>query len=101
MKTQIRTTHEEVYNNEKDIGVLTNFDLEGNYVDSFAFIYNKETETYVFFNTILDMFNYLMYGGDDKINRAYLKEETFDELYDAEELNSEFKMVLDWLDLNG
>lgn len=96
----IWTVHEESYSDGRTLGVLANFDLDKNMerIDSFVYFF-RMTETggmYVFFETIVDMNDYLLYG-DKKVKRAYMKEEVFDELYDRDQLDGEFLNYLKWL----
>ena len=114
MKTRIITIHEEEYsNNGKTIGVLLNYSINHDtedwveslkayslnlntklYKESFIYIFHKNT--YIFFNTIVDMNEYLLYG-DNKVKRAYMEEEEFDELFDSEYINGMFSEFLVWL----
>lgn len=94
MKTQIKTAHEEEYSNKsRTLGVLLNFDENHNRIDSLIYIYREGT--YIFFNTIMDMNEYLMYG-DGKIKRAYMGEEDFDKFYDSPYINGKFTEHLIW-----
>ncbi|MFW6219416.1 MAG: hypothetical protein ACOC33_00980 [bacterium] len=99
-KTFIKTSHEEVYSKgetSKTIGILTNWDMDGNRIDSFSYIYNENDiqGTYIFFETMINMFDYLLYG-DKKTKRSYMKEDKFDELYDNP-INDNFSEYLNWL----
>lgn len=94
MKTQIKTAHEEEYSNKsRTLGVLFNFDENHNRIDSLIYVYREGT--YIFFNTIMDMNEYLMYG-DGKIKRAYMSEEDFDKFYDSPYINGKFTEHLIW-----
>jgi hypothetical protein len=94
MKTFIRTAHEEEYSDKsRTIGVLLNLDKDFMRVDSLVYVYREGM--YIFFNTIMDMNDYLLYG-DGKIKRAYLSEEDFDKLYDAPYINGKFEEQLTW-----
>lgn len=95
----IWTVHEETYSDGRTLGVLANFDLDKNMerIDSFVYLF-RETEMggmYVFFETIVDMNDYILYG-DKKVKRAYMKEVDFDELYDKTQLDSKFSEHLKW-----
>lgn len=95
----IWTVHEESYSDGRTLGILANFDLDKNMerIDSFVYFF-RMTETggmYVFFETIVDMNDYLLYG-DKKVKRAYMKEEVFDELYDKMQLDCKFSDHLKW-----
>lgn len=94
------TSHEEVHSKgeiTKTIGVLTNFE-DHNRIDSFPYIYNEgfPQGTYIFFETLISMFDYLLYG-DKRTKRAYMKEEKLDELYDNP-FNGKFSEHLNWLE---
>ena len=92
MKTFITTAHEEEYSNKgRTLGVLLNFDENHNRVDSLLYTYNKNM--YVFFNTIIDMNDYILYG-DNRVKRAYLSEDDFDVFYDAPHIEGKFAMTL-------
>lgn len=94
MKTFITTAHEEEYSNKsRTLGVLLNFDENHKRVDSLVYVYRESM--YIFFNTIMDMNEYLMYG-DGKIKRAYLSEEDFDKIYDSPYINGKFEEQLIW-----
>jgi len=94
MKTYITTAHEEEYSDKSRIlGVLLNFDSNSKRVDSLVYIYHKNM--YIFFNTIIDMNDYLFYG-DNKTKRAYLSEEDFDKIYDNT-INGKFSETLTWM----
>jgi hypothetical protein len=100
MKTQLTTAHEETFTkgtNSKSIGILLNFSVDDNNPDwKESFVYVFHGKTYIFFNTMIEMFEYLLYG-DKKMKRAYMEEEVFDEYYDAEYLDGEFGNALTWL----
>ena len=51
---------------------------------------------YVFFDTIVDMNDYILYG-NPRVKRAYMKEEEFDEYYDYG-LDVPFEEVLNWIE---
>ncbi len=94
MKTKIKTIHEEQYGEGgRIIGVLQNYQIDGDFKESFIYTYNEEM--YIFFNTIVEMNEYLLYG-DANIKRAYMKEEDFDLLYDFE-FEEKFTDKLNWL----
>ena len=93
MNTTLITAHEENFSdNSKTIGVLLNIDENKNKLDSFTYIYRKEI--YVFFETIIEMNEYLLYG-DNKIKRAYMSENEFDKLYDNP-INGLFREHIKW-----
>jgi hypothetical protein len=94
MKTFITTAHEEQYSdNSRTLGVLLNFDENHKRIDSLIYMYREGM--YIFFNTIMDMNDYLMYGGG-KMKRAYISEEDFDIIYDAPHINGKFTEHLIW-----
>ncbi len=101
MITYIQTAHEESYSNGRTLGVLLNYDEEGQRVDSFTYIFRFEDQAqqsgmYIFFPTIIEMNDYLLYG-DKRVKRAYMKEDKFDSIFDADYLNGKFEEFLEWL----
>jgi len=96
MTTYIRTAHEEEYSNKSNtLGVLLNEDDKGNRIDSLLYIYRQNRNMYIFFNTITEMNEFLLYG-DGKMPRAYLSEEQFDNLYDLPHIEGKFTEHLAW-----
>jgi len=96
MKTFIKTAHEEEYSNKSNtLGVLLNVDESGNRVDSLVYIYRENRKMYIFFNTIADMNEFLLYG-DGKMERAYLSEEEFDNIYDLGHIEGKISEQLTW-----
>lgn len=94
MKTFISTAHEEEYSNKsRTLGVLLNFDENHKRVDSLAYIYREGM--YIFFNTIMEMNDYLLYG-ETKAQRAYLSEEDFDDYYNTQHIDGLFTDKLSW-----
>jgi hypothetical protein len=94
MKTFIVTAHEEEYSNKsRTLGVLLNFDENYKRVDSLIYIYREGM--YIFFNTIMEMNDYLLYG-EGRLKRAYLSEKDFDVIYDAPYINGKFGEQLTW-----
>jgi len=94
MKTYIITAHEEEYSNKtRTLGVLLNVDDNNERIDSLTYIYHSGM--YIFFNTIIEMNEYLLYG-DKKMKRAYLTEEDFDVYYDGT-IESKFSEHLNWI----
>lgn len=98
MKTKIRCIHEEEFvGADKTIGVLFNYSIEDHqkgWKDSYPYYYKDGV--YIFFITIMDLVNYLLYGESD-IKRSYLKEETFDKYYEMEYIDGSFKDILEWM----
>lgn len=99
MYTHITTAHEEEttqQDKKKIIGVLFNYssDVEHEgWKESFVYIYKEGM--YIFFNTIIEMIDYLLYG-EAKMKRAYMEEQEFDELYDAV-IDGKFGDKLTWI----
>ena len=101
LRTTIITAHEEQYSdNARTLGVLMNQDYDESatpFKDSFAYIFKTERKMYIFFNTMVDMFDYLFYGNDEHtITCAYMSEADFDKLYDMEYIRGSFKEKLTW-----
>lgn len=96
MRTKIKTIHEEQFNNTNTvIGVLLNYSEEDdNWKDSFTYYYHNNM--YVFFNTIIDLIDYLLYG-EKKMKRAYMSEEYFDQYFDADYIDGSFNNILKWI----
>ena len=95
MKTKIKTIHEEEYSDEtkRRIGVLYNYSVDNsNWNDSLIYIYRDGI--YIFFETMIGMLDYLMYG-DDKVKRVYLEEVEFDKYYDSV-INDSFTKIIKW-----
>jgi hypothetical protein len=97
METHIKTIHEEAYSDgSRTLGILLNFSSgikNDDWKDSLIYIYHDKM--YIFFNTMIDMIDYLLYG-DKKIKTAYMNEEDFDEYYDAEFIEGVFAEKLKW-----
>lgn len=99
MKTKIKTAHEESHTHgdkgSKIVGVLTNYSPEDElWKDSFIYIFKDGM--YIFFETIVDMVDYMLYGST-KMKRAYVEEAEFDEIYDAEFIDGAFRDKLKWV----
>jgi len=96
MKTFISTAHEEEDSNKSRIfGVLLNSDEDGKRVDSLIYVYRNNRKMYIFFNTIIDMNEFLLYG-DGKFQRAYISEDDFDQYWDAPHIDGKFTDHLVW-----
>jgi hypothetical protein len=102
MVTHIKTIHEEQYSDgSRTLGVLLNYSSElehEGFKDSLIYIYRKTEEglgMYVFFSTMVDLFDYMLYA-EDNMKRAYMDEEEFDLYYDAEYINGDFNEKLKW-----
>lgn len=97
MKTRIKIAHEETHKGEttRTVGVLFNYSDENpEFRESYIFIYKKGM--YIFFETIVDMINYLFYG-TLKLKRAYVEEQVFDNYYDAKYIDGKFGEHLTWV----
>ena len=96
MLTRIESVHEETTTgeNEKTIGLLYNFTPKKDFKDSLVYIFNDKN--YIFFETMIDMFDYMYYGDKTKIKRAYMPESEFDEYLDSS-IEGSFSDHLEWL----
>jgi hypothetical protein len=96
MKTLLKTIHnEEFSDNSRTLGVLLNYsDEDPNWKDSFIFIYHDNR--YIFFQTMYDMFNYMLNGARG-VKRALISEEDFDNIYDSPYINGKFEEQLVWV----
>jgi len=92
MISKIKTIHEEYFDN-RSIGVVLNT-IDNNTNETFIFLFRNKR--YIFFETIMGMFDYTLYGEKTKIKRAYMDEETFDELYDNNNIEKSFNEYLNW-----
>ncbi len=102
------TIHEEVYSDgSRTLGMLLNYSASPNtlgtadieFKESFAYIFRKNDEEgsrYVFFNTMFDMWSYILYS-ENKMKIAYMDEEDFDKLYDAPFIDGTFGELLSWV----
>ena len=96
MNTFISTAHEEEDSNKsRTFGVLLNSDEDHKRVDSLIYVFRETRKMYIFFNTIMDMNEFLLYG-DGKFQRAYLSEEDFDTYWDAPHIDGKFTDQLVW-----
>ena len=100
MKSKLKTGHEELIGDEdKSIfGVLINYwdndSPEHDEMECLFYIYNDKRKTYVFFKTIYELSIYY-YNGLKNMNRAYMKEDTFDRYYNFE-IDGKFSNILEW-----
>ena len=97
MNTTITTAHEEQYSSsgkKRELGILLNLDANGMRADSLVYMYHAGT--YTFFNTIIELNDFLLYG-DPKTKRAYLEEAEFDVFYDSKGIDGLFAEHLTWL----
>ena len=98
MKTRIKSTHEEVYaqnDSKRTIGILYNYAIDDDNDWSESFVYIYKGGMYIFFNTIIEMVDYLLYG-ELKMNRAYMEEKEYDNYYDADNIDDKFNNKLTW-----
>jgi len=102
MKTKIKTIHEEKitnsYEQKKIIGVLFNYSIDSSNLDwkeTLFYLYNYNTQTYIFFKTITELINYTFYGNFGTLS-AILTENEFDVYYDAKYINDKFSNLLEW-----
>lgn len=97
MITYIKTVHEEQYSDgTKTLGILLNYNDKENFKESFPYIYNHKNSMYIFFNTMMDLFDYLLYA-DNKVKRAYIEEIEFDNHYDKNSIDCNFTEILKWI----
>jgi len=95
MKTFIITAHEEEYSDKsRTLGVLLNINENSERIDSLVYIYHKGM--YIFFNTMIAMTDYLLYGKYSTMERAYINEDDFDKIFDAPYINGKFSEQLKW-----
>jgi hypothetical protein len=79
MTTYIKTIHEESSSEgTRTLGALLNYSSIEDWHETLFYTYREGM--YVFFNTMTDLFDYLLYG-ENKMKRAYLEEEEFDKYY--------------------
>jgi hypothetical protein len=99
MDTKIKTVHEEAYSDKsRTLGVLLNTSIDfgkqqEDWKESFVYIYKEGM--YIFFDTMIDMLDYLLYG-ENKMKRAYMSEEEFDGYYDSHHIDGTFNEKLKW-----
>jgi len=94
MTTNIKCIHEENYSDgSKTLGMLINYNKEENFKETFVYIYRENM--YIFFDTFINMIDYLLYG-ETKMKRAYIEEKDFDNYYDSECINGKFTDLLKW-----
>lgn len=95
MLTNIESVHEEtITDNNRVIGVLYNYNPTKEFKDSLIYVFNQKN--YIFFETIIDMFDYLYYGDKTKVKRAYMPEPEFDEFLESD-IDGAFSDYLTWL----
>ena len=98
MKTKLKSVHNEEYSDKSEtIGVVLNHSSEEDgWQDSLIFIFNHKSLTYTFFETIIDMYDFHLYGSGSHVKRAYMEEEQYDEFYDAQYIEGTFSEKLTW-----
>ena len=95
MQTYIKSIHEEGYSDDsKTLGILLNSTEDEEFKESFVFIFKEGV--YIIFDTMIDMFDYLLYG-EGKMKRAYIEEDIFDSYYDAPYIEGKFTDLLEWI----
>lgn len=95
MKTKLKQIHEEQYSdNSRCIGVILNYSITCDWKESFVFVYRDNV--YIIFNTIIELIDYLLYA-EKKMNRAYINESDFDDLFDSEYIDDKFTNKLKWV----
>jgi hypothetical protein len=101
MRTKLITGHVEHYSPEdpsKELGVFINYNIDGTNLKFEASIpYIFKNGNYIFFETLMVMFDYFL-NGNVYLKRAYLPEDEFDALYDAKFIDGLFVDKLDWID---
>jgi hypothetical protein len=104
MITHIKEVHTEQYSNgSRTLGVLLNYEVtnsneHNDFKESFVYMF-RETEDggmYVFFNTMFDMWSFMLYS-EDKMKRAYMSEADYDKLFDAPHIDGKFTNKLVWV----
>jgi hypothetical protein len=94
MITYIKEIHNEEYSdNRQSLGVILNYSDDG-WKESFIYIFTHQTKVYTFFDTIVDMIDYLV-SQDKKIKRAYMYENEYDEYFDSP-MDGTFREKLTW-----
>lgn len=98
MKTHITSIHEEQFSdNGRVLGIIVNHD---NTLDTFdfkdTFPFTFQNEIYIIFETMSALMEYLI-NGNNNPKRAYVSEEDFDELYDAEYIHGKFSDMITWI----
>lgn len=97
MNTKLWTIHEEGFSDDTaTLGVLLNHTENFSFKESFIYIFNHKDNMYIFFDTMIAMLEYKLYG-DKKMKRAYMEEEVFDSYYDAPSVEGKFGEILSWL----
>ena len=95
MNTFIELLHEEtISDTNKTIGVLYNHSDDDSIKESLIYIVSKSN--YIFFNTMIDMFDYQYYGDKNDVLRAYMPEDEFDVYLDSY-IEGTFTEHLTWL----
>ena len=100
MRTRLKTIHNEEYSDgSRTLGVLLNYSAnEDDWKESFIFMFRQTEEggRYVFFETMFDLWSYILYG-ENKVKIAYMSEEDFDSYYDAPYIECLFSEKLKWV----
>jgi hypothetical protein len=104
MKTRIKEVHTEEYSNgSRTLGVLLNYEISKNvehneFKESFVYIFRQTEEggKYIFFNTMFEMWSYILYS-ENKMRIGYMTEETYDSLFDAPHIEGKFTDKISWV----
>ena len=95
MITKIESVHEEtITDSDRTLGVIYNYNAKKDFKDSAIYIFNNKN--YIFFETMIDMFDYLYYGDKTNVKRAYMEESEFDGYLDSS-VEDSFSEHLTWL----
>jgi len=95
MITVIEEVHEESINETgKIFGLLYNYSLDRETKDSLCYIFTQKN--YIFFETMIDMFDYYLYGEHSKSKRSYLPEKDYDK-YIGHKIDGKFADHLKWI----
>jgi len=100
MRTRLKTIHNEEYSDgSRTLGVLLNYSAnEDDWKESFIFMFRQTEEggRYMFFETMFDLWSYILYS-ENKMKIAYMSEEDFDSYYDAPYIECPFSEKLSWV----
>lgn len=96
MKTRLKSVHEEKsLDGRYTFGVVLNDNDEG-FKECFIFIFEHSRNMYTFFDTIIDMIDFMFYR-EDKKKRAYMSDEEFDTYHDVQYIEGKFSEILKWV----
>jgi len=101
MRTRLITGHVEHYSPDepsKELGIMMNYNIDGKSIRFESTLpYIFKNGNYIFFETLLTMFDYYL-NGNVYLKRAYLPEAEFDAYFDAEFIDGLFKDKLEWME---